>query len=231
MTRHLRLTLTLSAALGAGLAPAAARAQTPSTPAATSPSRLQIQQMSSGAVVAPDVRLTEVNGRQATLAGGYLGWLTDRRLLVGAAGYWLANRHDDFEMQYGGALVRWTFFAERPVALSTGVFAGFGTATLARSYGDVFGAPRTSAPAPTAPSGRTMGTRIRFGGPAITADTPVRIHDDYVLAEPQANLVWSITPWLRLDAGAGYRFVGASDLLGRQVRGPSGSLSLQFGAR
>ena len=226
--RHVRL-LILTAALGAVL-PAAARAQAPEASQTGAP-RLQVSQMSSSAVVAPDVRLTEVNGRQATLAGGYLGWLTDRRLLVGAAGYWLANRHDDFEMQYGGALARWTFFADKPVALSTGVFAGFGTATLARSYGDVFGVPPAATGAPPAGPGRTSGSRIRFGGPAITADTPVRIHDDYVLAEPQANLVWSITPWLRLDAGASYRLVGASDLLGRQLRGPSGSLSLQFGAR
>ena len=35
------------------------------------------------------------------------------------AGYVLANRNDDFQMQYGGGVVRWTFFADRPVAIST----------------------------------------------------------------------------------------------------------------
>lgn len=222
-----------TAALVAAL-PASSRAQSNATPA--SGSGLQITQMQSGLVVAPDVRFTQVNDKQATLAGGYLGWLTDKRLLIGGAGYVLANRNDDFQMQYGGGVVRWTFFADRPVAISTGVFAGFGTATLSRPYGDVFGAPRTVATPTTTTAGRqatvpTPSNRIRFGASAITASTPVRIHDDYTLAEPQLNLVWSITPWLRLDAGAGYRFVGNAELLNRQLRGASGSIALQFGAK
>jgi hypothetical protein len=169
------------------------------------------------------------------MAGGYLGWLTDKRLLVGAAGYVLANRDDDFQVQYGGGLARWTFFADKPVALSTGVFAGFGTATLSRPYGDIFGTPRPTAATPATAAmlaGRTN-TRIRFGGApgvsTITTSTPVRVHDDFTVAEPQANLVWTITPWLTLDAGAGYRFVGGSDLLGRQLGGASGSIALRFG--
>ncbi len=217
----------LAAAVLAAAVPTVADAQ--SDPAAASSTGLQISQVRSGLVAAPDIRVTEVNGKQATLAGGYLGWLTDRRLLIGGAGYVLANRTDDFQMQYGGGLVRWTFFADRPVAISTGVLAGFGTATIARPFGDLFDLP--TAPAAAAPAGRN-GTngRIRFGtSPA--ADTPVRIHDDFTLAEPQLNIVWSITPWLRLDAGAGYRFIGSADLTERQLRGPSGSVALQFGAK
>lgn len=232
-TRH--LVHALAAAVFAAAVPALAQAQSAAAPAASS--GLQITPMQSGLVVAPDVRFTEVNGKQATLAGGYLGWLTDKRLLIGGAGYVLANRNDDFQMQYGGGVVRWTFFADRPVAISTGVFAGFGTATLSRPYGDIFGAPRTVATTTTTTTaGRQTGmptsnNRIRFGASSITASTPVRIHDDYTLAEPQLNIVWSITPWLRLDAGAGYRFVGNAELLNRQLRGASGSVALQFGAK
>lgn len=221
---------TLTAAALVAVLPASSRAQANATPAANS--GLQITQMQSGLVVAPDVRFTEVNGKQATLAGGYLGWLTDKRLLIGGAGYVLANRNDDFQMQYGGGVVRWTFFADRPVAFSTGVFAGFGTATLSRPYGEIFGTP-PNLPARTQQmmAGRTgQGSTIRFGT-TPTVSTPVRIHDDYTLAEPQLNLVWSITPWLRLDAGAGYRFVGNAELLNRQLRGASGSIALQFGAK
>lgn len=196
-------------------------------------SGLQITQQQSGLVVAPDVRFTRVNDRQATLVGGYLGWLTDKRLLIGGAGYLLANRHDDFTMQYGGGLVRWTFLADSPVAISTGVFAGFGTATIARPFGEIFGLP--TSPAATAAMASRMGRQIPAGairfGTSPSATTPVRIHDDYTLAEPQVNLVWSITPWLRLDAGAGYRFVGNAELIDRQLRGASGSIALQFGAK
>jgi hypothetical protein len=69
---------------------------------------LQIEQIQSGFVVAPDVRFTDLNDRAATLAGVYGGWLTDRTLLIGGGAYWLANRADDFKMQYVGGLVRWT---------------------------------------------------------------------------------------------------------------------------
>lgn len=226
MSAPRRLLHALAAAVLAAAVPTVADAQ--SDPAQVSSSGLQISQVRSGLVAAPDIRVTEVNGKQATLAGGYLGWLTDKRLLIGGAGYVLANRADDFRMQYGGGLVRWTFFADRPVAISTGVFAGFGTATIARPYGDLFDLP--TAPAASAPAGRGPNGRIRFGT-SPSADTPVRIHDDFTMAEPQLNIVWSITPWLRLDAGAGYRFIGNADLTEQQLRGPSGSLALQFGGK
>ena len=58
----------------------------------------------------------------------------------------------------------------------------------------------------------------------------LRINGDFVVAEPQLNALWTVTPWLRLDAGAGYRFIGESDLLGRRLRGPSASVA-QFGGR
>ena len=226
MSAPRRLLYSLAAAVLAAAVPTVADAQ--SDPAQVSSSGLQISQVRSGLVAAPDIRVTEVNGKQATLAGGYLGWLTDKRLLIGGAGYVLANRADDFRMQYGGGLVRWTFFADRPVAISTGVFAGFGTATIARPYGDLFDLP--TAPAASAPAGRGPNGRIRFGT-SPSADTPVRIHDDFTMAEPQLNIVWSITPWLRLDAGAGYRFIGNAHLTEQQLRGPSGGLALQFGGK
>jgi hypothetical protein len=36
---------------------------------------------------------------------------------------------------------------------------------------------------------------------------------------------------MRLDAGIGYRFIGAADVLGDELRGPSGSVAIQFGGR
>jgi hypothetical protein len=45
------------------------------------------------------------------------------------------------------------------------------------------------------------------------------------------NAVWNIAGWMRLDAGVGYRVIGASNALGDQLRGGSGSLGVQFGGR
>lgn len=191
-------------------------------------SGLQIQEVESGFVVAPDARFTRVNDRSAALAGVYGGWLTDRTLLVGAGAYWLANRADDFKMQYAGGLVRWNIGGHRRLGLSTGALIGIGDATLSRTYGDLFGIPRGT----VVPSALRFGARGEHGlGQAVTSDSRVRINDNFVIAEPQASALWTITPWLRLDAGVAYRFIGRSDLLGDQLRGPSGSIAVQFGAR
>jgi hypothetical protein len=229
MTRPHLAALLLVAASCAAAAPA--RAQSSSPAPAPRAQGLQIQRLQNGFVIAPDAKFTEVNDRQATLVGGYLGWLTDRTFFLGAGGYVLANRDDNFKMQYGGGLARWTFFGDRAVAVSTGVFAGFGDATLTRPYGDVFGTPRTPATNASLQAGRGRTTGPRVGASLITAETPVRINENFLMAEPQVNAVWTITPWLSLDAGVGYRFIGATDLLGDQLRGPSGSVAIRFGGR
>src|SRR4051812_34747871 len=110
MTRPATL---LAAICIASLMPVAAGAQT--VPA---PNPLRIEPIDSGFVVAPDARFTSVNDRFATLAGVYGGWLTDRTLLIGAGGYWLANRDDDFEMQYFGGVARWTIGGHRRFGVS-----------------------------------------------------------------------------------------------------------------
>lgn len=232
MSRPLLASCALALLAAASLStPAAAQ-----TPAASATQDLKIQVLQSGPVAAPEVRFGKINGRDATLAGGSAGWLTDHKLFIGGAGYWLANGDDGFAMHYGGALVRWTFRGDGPVGLSTGVLLGLGTATMTRPYGDVFGAPASTTT--TAPSGRVTApalrgnASLRFGGTSrVTSATPVRIHDDYVLAEPQLTAVVKIAPWLRLEAGGGYRFVGASDLLDRQLRGATASVALRFGGR
>jgi hypothetical protein len=211
-------------ALLAVMAPGPARAQQ-----AAAPAGFQVQEFESGFVVAPDVRVTNINDRSATLAGVYGGYQLDRTLLVGGAAYWLTNRDDNFDVHYAGGLARWTFGGHRAVGISTGAFIGVGEATLSRTYGDLFGAPPTTAPlAAFGPrGGRTSLTAAR----TLSSDTALRVRDDFVVAEPQVNVLWRLTPWLRVDAGAGYRFIGASDLLHEQLRGASGSLAIQLGGR
>jgi hypothetical protein len=207
----------------ASLLPSAAAAQTPS-PA----SPLKIEPIDSGFVVAPDARFTEVNDKFATLAGVYGGWLTDRPLLVGAGGYWLANRDDNFKMQYFGGVGSWTIGARRKVGLRAGALVGGGSATLAKTYGDLFGEIPAGAPGLSRDHG--LSSRGRGGSP-ITSATLVRVNEDFFIAEPQVNAVMSFTKWLHLDAGIGYRLIGGADLLNEDLRGISGSVALQLGGR
>jgi len=207
----------------ASLLPSAAAAQTPS-PA----SPLKIEPIDSGFVVAPDARFTEVNDKFATLAGVYGGWLTDRTLLVGAGGYWLANRDDNFKLQYFGGVGSWTIGPRRKVGLRAGALVGGGSATLAKTYGDLFGEIPAGAPGLSRDHG--LSSRGRGGSP-ITSATLVRVNEDFFIAEPQVNAVMSLTKWLHLDAGIGYRLIGGADLLNEDLRGISGSVALQLGGR
>ena len=207
----------------AALLPSAAVAQT-----AAPASPLKIEPIDSGFVVAPDARFTEVNDKFATLAGVYGGWLTDRTLLVGAGGYWLANRDDNFKMQYFGGVGSWTLGARRKVGLRAGALVGGGSATLAKTYGDLFGEIPAGAPGLSRDHG--LSSRGRGGSP-ITSATLVRVNEDFFIAEPQVNAVMSLTKWLHLDAGIGYRLIGGADLLNEDLRGISGSVALQLGGR
>jgi len=207
----------------AALLPSAAVAQT-----AAPASPLKIEPIDSGFVLAPDARFSEVNDKFATLAGVYGGWLTDRTLLVGAGGYWLANRDDNFKMQYFGGVGSWTIGARRKVGLRAGALVGGDSATLAKTYGDLFGEIPAGAP------GLSRDHRLSFrgrGGSPITSATLVRVNEDFFIAEPQVNGVMSLTKWLHLDAGVGYRLIGGADLLSEDLRGISGSIALQLGGR
>ena len=207
----------------AALLPSAAVAQT-----AAPASPLKIEPIDSGFVLAPDARFSDVNDKFATLAGVYGGWLTDRTLLVGAGGYWLANRDDNFKMQYFGGVGSWTLGARRKVGLRAGALVGGGSATLAKTYGDLFGEIPAGAPGLSRDHG--LSSRGRGGSP-ITSATLVRVNEDFFIAEPQVNAVMSLTKWLHLDAGIGYRLIGGADLLNEDLRGISGSVALQLGGR
>ncbi|MFZ1729098.1 MAG: hypothetical protein WBQ23_06980 [Bacteroidota bacterium] len=54
------------------------------------------------------------------------------------------------------------------------------------------------------------------------------------VVEPAVNVELNVTEWFRISAGASYRFVsGLNELQGiedKDLSGPSGSLSMKFGA-
>jgi hypothetical protein len=203
----------LTASAGAALAQQAPPASSAAQPA----SGMQVRQMQSGFVFAPEVRFTQVNDRSATLVGGSAGWQMDRTLFVGAAGSVLANRARDFEMQYGGALVKFSIGGTRTAGLAPGLFVGLGTATITRPLSE-FGMYGPGRPDP------------RTGRPsALSGSTPVLLYDTIGVAEPQLNAFWNVNRWLRVEGGVGYRFVGAAEMMNRHLRGVSGTVSLQFG--
>ena len=213
----------------AAAAPASAQEPAPQ-PAGSS---FVVEEMRSGFVVAPDYKFTEVDGTHAGLLGVRGGFVTDRRLLIGGAGYWLPRTTDGLEMLYGGGLVEWFANPDGLVDFSVSGLVGAGTATLTDGV---------------ASSGTTRFPFVRRGGRYTNHgwwpgwgdvhddwrfEDPwfggFRYRQEFFVAEPQASIHLNLTDWLRVGGGAGYRFVGAAGEANRRLRGSTASVGVQIG--
>jgi hypothetical protein len=202
---------------------ATAHAQTRTPPPASS-GPLVVERVKSGWLIVPDVKITDVNGETSTLAGAYGGWITDNTFLVGGGGYWLTNRSDDHEMAYGGLVLEWLARTDRLLGFGVRGLLGGGQATVGVTL-DEFG---------YVPGGGRHGDRggrdprdSRSAG--TLTPTRVAIHDGFLIAEPQANLLVNFSDRLRLSVGVGYRLIGADDLIDDRLSGVTGSIALQWG--
>jgi hypothetical protein len=183
-----------------------------------------LERIQSGFVVAPDFKFSEMDGESANLLGGYAGWLSDRKLFLGGGAYWLTSGPEGTDLAYGGALVEW--FAQRNdrFNLSFRGLVGLGTGTVAIDVDEI--------PEPVFPDDGRGGPGARGGrGGRFPHRFPssVRVDEGFFVAEPQANVSYTFTSWMRLGVGAGYRLIGAASGLESRFRGPTASVSLQFG--
>jgi hypothetical protein len=222
--RHVGRAMAGAAMLVVAALPAVAQEAQPAEPPSSSPSRVVLEPVESGVVFVPDVRFGSVNERTATFVGGHAGWLSEQTFLVGAGGYWLANRDDDFRMAYGGAVVEWRLRGTERLAFGTRALVGGGAATLGGSVAqlrDIDGPVIASTHAP----------EHRFGpGPGTFPAVYLVVDETFFVFEPQANVTWRLARWLALNAGVGYRLVAGADFLDDELRGVSGNIGLQFGS-
>ena len=215
LDRSLPYLLAVACAVGAFPAPVSAQ-----DPGAATPSRLRVETIPSGWIIAPDAKFTEIHDRSATLAGVYGGRLTDRTLFVGAGGYWLVDRADDFKVAYGGPVIGLLARGERKLAFGARTLVGFGNATLSDTYGSLAAEPIRFG---------TRGHTVRVGRPSVNESTRLVFEDNFFIVEPQVNAVWRLNGWLGIDAGVGYRVIAGSELLDDRLKGLSGSIALRFG--
>lgn len=201
-----------------GARTAAAQPTSPGVDQAQRP--LIVERIRNGFVIAPDVKVTEVDDRFATLTGGYAGWVNDDTLLIGGGGYWLANREDGFELAYGGFVTEWLTRRDRRIRFGVRGLAGVGTATLSDEI-DVR----------TLPSFARFGTRSRpTGDPrSFTSTRRFTIQDEFFVFEPNASVLVRMTDRIGLSCGVGYRVIGQAGRLRDRLQGVSGSLALTLG--
>jgi hypothetical protein len=219
------------AVLAAAPAPVQAQERQPAAPPDPQASTMQVTPLKRGWLVAPDVKITRVDDEAATLVGGYVGWVTDGAFLVGAGGYWLADGSDNREMAYGGLVLEWLARTDRRIGFGARTLLGGGTATIGFSYAELLG--------PMAPVA-FVGPPVRFGhhgggrpghgfDPGDLTGRTWRVGENFLVAEPQANVLLTVTDWMRIDAGVGYRLIGGTSLLDDRLGGVSGTIAVQFG--
>jgi hypothetical protein len=164
------MTKALSAALLVLLVPMAAAAQTTQGP-------LVLERIHNPFVVAPDYKITDLDGDTGQLAGAYAGRLLADTLFVGGGFYWLVNGDHGEEMRYGGLILGWSMPAGRAVRFGARGLVGVGTATLGVDSQFI-----------AQPRGRS---NVR-GLPGHTVRLLAR--DDFFVFEPKVNATVQVIP-------------------------------------
>lgn len=169
-------------------------------------------------------KLTPIRGEMAYMLGGYGGWLIDHRLMLGLGGYGLVTNvrataqaeqaYSPFgdplyvEFGYGGLMLEYMLAPHRLVHVNAQLLVGAGGVNYRENWQDNW--------LDDNPGRRYGRTEALF------------------VAEPAVNVELNLTEWMRLSAGASYRFVnGVDGLVGlenKDLSGPSGQLALKFGA-
>jgi hypothetical protein len=175
--------------------------------------------------------MTEFNNEFGTLIGAYGGWLSDRTWLLGMGGYWLANNTHNQGMAYGGLVLQVLAHSDQRIGFAVKGLVGGGDATVTAAYRDVYGTPPPNVSPdvvfghgnrPERPSHQPI-------PPPITPNTQLVFHEGFFIAEPQAQLMWNVSSNVRLTFGAGYRIIAGADPVNDRLRGPIGSVSVEFG--
>jgi hypothetical protein len=235
--RALIAALIVCVAASAARAQDAHDAQQPDTAAPQQGGALVIEPVRSPFVVAPEYKVTAIDGRTGELAGGYAGRLIDEQLLVAGAIYKLTNLSRDFDLAYGGVIVGWSTAPGARLRFGGRSLVGFGESTVPVNvslYPEAGFDPRqvtdprqmlrfgaTSSPQPsTQPA--------LFPLPQPRSYT-VRIRDNFAVIEPQVNVTGRFTDHVGLDFAVGYRVISGGEVVRDRLNGVTGSLALQFG--
>jgi hypothetical protein len=192
---------------------------------------LVVERVHNPVVVAPDYKVTDLDGEFGQLAGVYVGKSLEDRVFIGGAGYWLVNGSGGDELAYGGLLAGWSMPLGSRIRFGARSLVGIGSATLGSSLDELrrFDGERGLT------SGRGLGDRrnvTRFGSGgrvgAQPANIRVRARDEFFVIEPQANVLTRITDHVGLQWAGGYRLTALTDFLDDRMNGPIGSVALQL---
>jgi hypothetical protein len=215
----------------------------PAAAQTTTPAPLVVESIPSQLVIAPDYKMTDIDGDLGQLAGIYGGKVIDDALFVGGAGYWMANGSDAVKLTYGGVLIGWTSPSSGWIRFGARGLTGIGTATLPVEFG-IFGrAGEIDGTASRLLIGGVArgGERFSGGRPAPRLSAAAMpdffdrafasrggISDDFFVFEPQGTLGISLFEHVTFNAAAGYRAVALTDALSDRLDGPTVGFGVEF---
>jgi hypothetical protein len=191
-----------------------------------SPTQTLVQnQLESDILVAPDFKMTDLDGDLTGLAGIYGGWLINQKLLIGGGGYFQTNEGRVSDMRYGGAVLEYFVNPSRLLNVSVRSLVGGGTATLNRSPFGRF--PGSEGPDDVDFFRFDLDRRFR-GRPERMDPFVGEVDETFLVAEPEVNATLNVTEKFRIGFGGGYRFIGAANGFENSLDGFTANLAAQF---
>ncbi len=160
----------------------------------------------SGGFGGPVFKVTSLAGEAAFVSGGRGGWIINHTFVLGGGGYAVHHGHCAFAHDTGELALGYGGLELEYIGFSDKLVHFTVLATLA--YGSASFRPDTPATAPE----RTSGLFV---------------------AEPTVSAELNVIRWLRVDAGAGYRYVVGSDIEGvsdADLSGVAAVITLKFGS-
>lgn len=215
-------------ALAALLVASNAWAQQPPTPE-TNKTPIQIERVENRVVFSPDYKITRLDGHTGQLAGASAGYLIQEVLFIGGSAYWLASGATGWDLSYGGLVIGVRVPGNDRIAFGVKGLSGIGRATLNTTFGELI--PGGGWPAVGLPMGGGGHWHVPFvpGGQQNAAGTRVQVTENFLVFEPQADLVFTVTKRIRFGVSGGYRATGGVDALGDRVNGATATVSVEFG--
>jgi hypothetical protein len=211
----------IAAGLFVAVSAGSAAAQETTAPPATQ-KQLVLEPIHSPFVIAPEYKVTEVDGDWRQLGGVYAGRLIDEQLLIAGAVYSLVDGPDRTDLTYGGLLIGWST-PEARFRFGARTLIGGGTSTLPVSFAR-FGV-RSDPRVPSDPRVLRPGDRT----PVTPQTVTVSARDDFFVVEPVANAVTQVTDHIGVDLSVGYRWTGFENVLDDRLEGATGSIGIRFG--
>ncbi len=189
---------------------------------------MAVQSIKSGFLAAPEFKVTDFDNRVSELVGFYAGWLTDQTFFIGGGAYFLANRDNNRELDYGGLVLAWTLNPAHRVSLTAKGLIGGGHTTHTVKLSDNLQFPDITFPDVRGLRGLDRVDLTRLIPPRFL-NTSFLVHDDVFIAEPEANVSVRLTRQLRLTGGVGYRLSAGARGSDSDIRGATGTVALQVG--